>query len=133
MKPRIWLLIAVAVVVVIGLNSFVPIETSRGVLVDTSKGDVSIFRHRRLVAMMTPEGPFPVDNLWLTVYPTNAIPKDRQTEILIPATASVRCGEILIGSIYLDPEGKTAWVRVVPSAQYHWLKLDGEYPLSFTP
>ena len=133
MRLRTWLLIGVAAVVVLGLNSCVPIETSRGVLVDTAKGDVSIFRHRRVMALMTPEGPFPADNLSLTVYPTNAIPKDRQTEILIPATASVRCGEILIGSIYLDPEGKTAWVRVLPSAHYHWLKLDGEYPLSFTP
>ena len=48
----------------------------------------------------------------------------------IPADTVAQYGEITSGELWVDLDARKATVHLKPSDTYHWLKMDGSYPVN---
>ena len=107
------------------------VETGRQVIVDRDRDEIAIVRNQRVLALLTIDGPLPRTNDVAFVISQVRLAQNGRVVLTIPDNAKARYGALVSGRITLDLQKKLAVVSVRPSERYHWLDLDGEYPIIF--
>jgi hypothetical protein len=120
----------VLLAVLIGMNGCAHyLEVRRVVYVDLDAGWIAIVRDQRVLAVITPEGPFPekTDVAWLRL--RHPIGRTGTVRLSIPEDVDVDFGALVSGTVDLNFDKQAAQISVEPSKRYHWLEMTGTFPL----